>query len=54
MLKIGKFSKLSGVSVRMLRHYDEIGLINRLRPTAARITGTTARTGSRQRDVLPR
>ncbi|MBQ6503938.1 MAG: MerR family transcriptional regulator, partial [Flexilinea sp.] len=28
MLKIGEFSKLSRVSVRMLRHYDEIGLLN--------------------------
>ena len=28
MLKIGEFSKLSRVSVRMLRHYDEIGLMN--------------------------
>lgn len=27
MLKIGEFSKLSRVSVRMLRHYDELGLI---------------------------
>lgn len=27
MLKTGDFSKLSGVSVRMLRHYDEIGLL---------------------------
>ncbi len=27
MLKIGDFSKLSRVSVRMLRHYDEIGLL---------------------------
>ena len=26
MLKIGEFSKLSRVSVRMLRHYDEIGV----------------------------
>ncbi len=26
-LKIGEFSKLSRVSVRMLRHYDEIGLL---------------------------
>ena len=26
MLKIGEFSNLSRVSVRMLRHYDEIGL----------------------------
>lgn len=27
MLKIGEFSKLTQVSVRMLRHYDEIGLL---------------------------
>lgn len=27
MLKIGEFSKLPRVSVRMLRHYDEIGLL---------------------------
>ena len=27
MLKIGEFSKLARVSVRMLRHYDEIGLL---------------------------
>lgn len=27
MLKIGIFSKLSRISVRMLRHYDEIGLL---------------------------
>ena len=27
MLKIGDFSKLSRVSVRMLRSYDEIGLL---------------------------
>lgn len=27
MLKIGDFSKLSGISIRMLRHYDEIGLL---------------------------
>ena len=27
MLKIGEFSKLSRVSIRMLRHYDDIGLI---------------------------
>ncbi|MCI1930491.1 MAG: MerR family transcriptional regulator [Clostridia bacterium] len=28
MLKIGDFSKLSRVSIRMLRYYDEIGLLN--------------------------
>lgn len=27
MLKIGDFSKLSRLSIRMLRHYDEIGLL---------------------------
>lgn len=27
MLKIGEFSKLSRVSVRMLRHYDDVGLL---------------------------
>ncbi len=31
MLKIGDFSKLSRISIRMLRHYDEIAL---LRPEA--------------------
>ena len=28
MLKIGDFSKLSRVSIRMLRHYDDIGLLD--------------------------
>lgn len=37
MLKIGEFSKLSRISIRMLRHYDEIGL---LKPTELdRFTG---------------
>lgn len=27
MLKIGNFSKLSRISIRMLRHYDQIGLL---------------------------
>ena len=27
MLKIGDFSRLARISVRMLRHYDEIGLL---------------------------
>ena len=27
MLKIGEFSKLSRISIRMLRYYDDIGLI---------------------------
>ena len=30
MLKIGEFSQLGQVSIRMLRHYDEMGL---LKPT---------------------
>lgn len=28
MLKIGDFSKLSRISIRMLRHYDEMGLLH--------------------------
>lgn len=28
MLKIGDFSRLSRISVRMLRHYDEVGLLH--------------------------
>lgn len=28
MLKIGDFSKLTRISIRMLRHYDEIGLLH--------------------------
>ena len=31
MLKIGDFSKLSRISIRMLRHYDEIGLLKPVR-----------------------
>lgn len=27
MLKIGEFSRLSKVSIRMLRYYDDIGLL---------------------------
>ena len=27
MLKIGDFSKIARVSIRMLRHYDELGLL---------------------------
>ena len=27
MLRIGDFSKLSRISIRMLRHYDEIGIL---------------------------
>ena len=51
MLKIGEFSKLSRISIRMLRHYDEIGLlkpaeIDRL------TTGTTERINCRQQVVL--
>ena len=30
MLKIGDFSRLSRISVRMLRHYDELGLLTPL------------------------
>lgn len=27
MLQIGEFSRLSRISVRMLRHYDQVGLL---------------------------
>ncbi|NLB91716.1 MAG: MerR family DNA-binding transcriptional regulator, partial [Clostridiales bacterium] len=27
MLKIGAFSKLSNITIKMLRHYDEIALL---------------------------
>ena len=30
MLKIGEFSKLSRVSIRMLRHYDDIVILSPL------------------------
>lgn len=33
MFKIGEFSKLSRISIRMLRHYDEIGLLVPNTPT---------------------
>jgi hypothetical protein len=35
MFSIGEFARLGGVSVRTLRHYDEIGL---LRPATGRGT----------------
>mgnify|MGYP002604939128 CR=1 FL=1 len=41
MLKIGDFSKLSRVSIRMLRYYDEQGLLPPAhinKPTAIAIT----------------
>ena len=31
MFKIGEFSKLSNITVKMLRHYDEIGLLKPIR-----------------------
>lgn len=37
MLKIGDFSKLSRISIRMLRHYDELGLL--IPDTIDRFTG---------------
>ena len=53
MLKIGEFSKLSRVSVRLLRHYDEIGLLNRLKSTASQITGITERISSLLQGASP-
>lgn len=40
MLKIGEFSKLCHVSVRMLRHFEEMGLLlpERLTPLPATVT----------------
>ncbi len=32
LMPIGRFSSLSRISVRMLRHYDAIGLIRPARP----------------------
>ena len=46
MLKIGEFSKLSRVSVRMLRHYDEIGLLKPAEIDRLRITGITEKISS--------
>lgn len=47
MLKIGDFSKLSMISVRMLRHYDENGLLgSRSRSTASAGTATIPRNSS--------
>lgn len=34
MLKIGEFASAGGVSVRMLRHYDQLGLLTRPRSIA--------------------
>ena len=42
MFKIGEFSKLSRISIRMLRHYDEIGLLVR-RPIPGPATAGTRR-----------
>lgn len=38
MLKTGDFSKLSRVSVRMLRHYDDIGLLEAARQRLRAVT----------------
>ena len=59
MLKIGLFSKLSRVSIRMLRYYDEIGLLvpeetdpwtccTRRISIRSRITAITARISCRR------
>ena len=49
MLKIGEFSKLSRISVRMLRHYDEIGLLKPAQIDRFRITDITGRISFRRR-----
>lgn len=43
MLKTGDFSKLSRVSIRMLRHYDEIGLLSPMKWIRKRDIGITER-----------
>ena len=42
MFKIGEFSKLTQVSVRMLRYYDEVGLKVTITPGGGDISETTA------------
>ena len=54
MLKIGEFSKLSRVSVRMFRHYDRDRPIEAGgKQTPSRITAITGRISSRQLGALP-
>ena len=57
MLKIGDFSKLSRVSVRMLRHYDDIGLLKPAQTdaftrTAGEVLGQMGRSARLQSDNL--
>jgi DNA-binding transcriptional MerR regulator len=40
MLKIGDFSALTLVSIKTLRYYDELGLLEPLRVDPKRVTGT--------------
>ena len=44
MLNIGEFARLGQVSPRMLRHYDEIGLLQPEQVDPATATGSTAST----------
>ena len=41
MLSIGEFARLGGVSPRMLRHYDELGLLTPERVDPRPVTGVT-------------
>lgn len=43
MFRIGEFSKLARVSIRTLRHYDEIGLLVPDQVGRKTVTGITAR-----------
>lgn len=54
MLKIGEFSKLSRVSVRMLRHYDEVGLLAPSEVDSMTGYPTTASGSSSPPDASPR
>jgi MerR family regulatory protein len=45
MFSIGEFARLGGVSVRTLRHYDEIGLLRPRRSIRTRGTAATRQPG---------
>jgi DNA-binding transcriptional MerR regulator len=49
MLTIGEFSRLGSISIRMLRHYDEIGLLAPAQVDAA--TGYRSHSIAQLRDL---
>jgi hypothetical protein len=56
MFSIGEFSRLGGVSVRTLRHYDEIGLLRpaTVDPDTGYRGGSTSGATGRSRDLTAR